>query len=146
MYINHLKNNILDEFFTENDALYLQNLFLTPGVHQINSANLSQVRILIKRMLTCLQYYQNVAGLSLQEGISAIEAVDLMQLLIAEDHLINADRLTLFFFDHFYFYFLWIEETPELLLSPWYNQFQRHLHDFGFDRTIPVIKVCIDSH
>lgn len=134
---------MIKEPFSENDVLYLQDLFLTPGVHQITVDNFSKVRVMINKVLKSLHYHQKAACLSFVDLCLESEICDIAQLLIADDYLVSKDRLTLFFLDQFYFDFLWIEETPELLGSRWYEQFKQHLNDFNFNRSVPIIKVSL---
>lgn len=132
---------IIKEPFSENDVLYLQDLFLTPGMHQITVDNFSKIRTMISKVLKSLQYHQKAACLSFVDLSLDSEICDITRVLIVDDYLVSKDRLMLFFLDEFYFDFLWIEETPDLLASAWYEQFQRYLSEFNFNRSIPIIKV-----
>ncbi len=146
MNISPMQNGnfrIIQEPFSENDVLYLQDLFLTPGVHQITVDSFSKVRIMINKILRSLHYHQKAACLTFVDLLLEPEICDITQVLIADDYLVSKDRLMLFFLDQFYFDFLWIEETPDLLTSIWYEQFQRHLSEFNFNRSIPIIKVSL---
>src|SRR3989338_7318967 len=105
--------------FSENDVLYLQDIFLTPGVHQIYVSSVSKGRTVITDVLASLRYYQNAACLSLAELQITNGVYDIVQTLVADDYLVNSDSLTLFFLDSFYFDFLWIEESQALLGSIW---------------------------
>ena len=54
MNISPMQNGnlrIIKKPFSENDVLYLQDLFLTPGVHQITVDNFLHIRIMIKKVL-----------------------------------------------------------------------------------------------
>ena len=51
--------------------------------------------------------------------------------------------MKIFFLDCFYFDFLWIEESPSLLSSIWYEQFKQHLVDFNFNKSIPIVKMIV---
>jgi len=144
MQVSPVKNQIsrvLGESFSENDVLYLQDLFLTPGVHQIGVDNIIHIRKIIYNMLSALQYHQKAACLTLNNLALQPNITDIVKTLIMDDHLVNSDSLTLFFLDHFYFDFLWIEESQALLDSMWYEQFKQHLVDFNFNKSIPIVKV-----
>lgn len=146
MNISPIKNSFsrfFSECFSENDALYLQDIFLTPGIHQINADSVVQVRTVVSKVLNSLQYHQNAACLSLHDMSLPAGVTDIVRILITDDHLIGSDSLMLFFLDHFYFDFLWIEESQSLLDSIWYEQFQQHLIDFNFNKSIPIIKIAV---
>lgn len=136
-------SRIFREPFSESDVLYLHNLFLTPGKHTIHVDNINQGRLIIRNLLDSLQYYQKVACLSLQDAPLPNGVVDILATLVAEDYLVNTDQLTLFFLDHFYYDFVWIEETNDLIESVWYKQFERHILNFKLDSIVPIIKVQI---
>jgi len=133
----------IKEPFSENDVLYLQDLFLTPGVHHIEVDNIIKTRTMIDKVLYSLQYHQKAACLSLSDLPLATGVSDVLKTLIADDYLVSKNNLVLFFLEHFYFDFLWIEETPNLLDSMWYEQFKQHLTDFNFNRSIPIVRVAI---
>lgn len=146
MNISPVKNSIsrvLQEPFSENDAIYLQDIFLTPGVHHLYVDTTSKARSVISKVLKSLQYHQKAACLSLQALDWSDDVCDIMRLLVAEDYLVNHESLILFFLEHFYFDFLWIEETQALVESIWYEQFKQYLVDFNFHKSIPIIKVHI---
>lgn len=146
MQISPMKTNsyrVFDGHFSENEVLYLQNIFLTPGVHQIKVESIVGGRNMIDKFLTSLHYHQKAACLSLCDTPLPMHVTDMVHILLMDDYLVDADSLTLFFLNNFYFDFLWIEETQALLDSLWYEQFKQHLSDFKFDQTIPIIKIII---
>lgn len=131
--------------FSESDVLYLQDLFLTPGVHQINVDSVAKGRAIISDVLDSLHYHQKAGCLSLNDTALEDGVCDIVKTLIKDDYLVNSDNLTLFFLDRFYFDFLWIEESTNLVDSIWYEQFKQHLVDFNFNKSIPIIKVLIND-
>ena len=146
MNISSMQNGSLraiQEPFSEDDILYLQDLFLTPGTHQIVVDNFSKIREIISQILQSLQYYHKIACLSFVNLSLEPKICDMVQVLMSEDYFVSKERFALFFLDHFDFDFLWIEETPELLDSIWYEQFKQHLNNFNFNRSIPIIKVVL---
>jgi hypothetical protein len=146
MQISPAKNHtayFLSEPFSENDVLYLQKIFLTPGVHEINVDNVVRVRNMMDKVLDSLQYHHKAACVSLQNMPLADNVTDIVKVLLTDDYLVSMDSLTLFFLDHFYFDFLWIEESPDLLGCLWYEQFKQHLTDFNFNKSISIVKVKI---
>lgn len=147
MQINPVKIHqdayFLSEQFSENDVLHLQNIFLTPGVHEVYVLDLAKARKKMDRFLKALQYHHKAACVSLQPLYLSDDIADIVQILLTDDHLISSNSLTLFFLDHFYFDFLWIEESEELLSCVWYEQFKQHLEDFNFNKSISIIKVRI---
>ena len=131
--------------FSESDVLYLQDIFLTPGVHQINVDSVAKGRTIISDVLGSLHYHQKAGCLSLDDTVLENGVCDIVKTLIKDDYLVNSDNLTLFFLDRFYFDFLWIEESANLADSIWYEQFKQHLVDFNFNKSVPIIKVLIND-
>lgn len=129
--------------FSEGDVLYLQDIFLTPGVHQINVDSTAKGRSVICDVLDSLHYHQKAACLSLHDMPLRNGVFDIVRTLITDDYLVNSDDLTLFFLDRFYFDFLWIEESAALANSHWYEHFKQHLVDYNFNKSIPIIKILI---
>jgi hypothetical protein len=151
MNISPVKNGIsrvISEPFSESDVLYLQDLFLKPGIHDITIDQFDKVRNILSEVLNSLQYHQKIACLSLLDlpldfNKDGQEICDVLKILITEDYLVTSDSLQLFFLDHFYFDFLWIEETQEMRDCLWYSQFVQHLIDFNFNNSIPIIRVIL---
>lgn len=148
MQISPMKSSHVRLFngpFSENDVLYLQDIFLTPGVHEIHVDNVARARNMMDKVLDALHYHHKAACLSLHDMPLSVNIADLVKILLTDDYLISPDSLTQFFLDYFYYDFLWIEETQSLLDSVWYEQFKQHLVDFNFNYAIPIVKVIFKA-
>jgi len=142
MQVSHVKNSLLlQEPFSETEALYLQDLFLTAGFHQVYVENFSRGRSAMYHLLDSLQCHQKIGCLSLDDTIISSGVTDVLAMMVAEDYLLSTDRLTLFLLERFDFDFVWIEESSTLMQSIWYKQFKNDLINFKIDRTIPIIRM-----
>lgn len=124
--------------FNEHDILYLQNAFTTPGVHAIKVANLLTGRKLVKQLLNSLKWYQDVAYLASSEAVPNKEASNIISRL---EQPITPEAVAQFFIEDFYYDFLWIEATSELLKEPWIASFETQLVNFHIDHMIPIIVI-----
>jgi len=119
--ICHEEAHVIAQPFSEGDILYLQELFLINGWHGLKVKSINEGRSVITTMLYSLNYYHDIACLSIGEM-----SVD-SKFFNVYDHMIEGGYLEgqyhdieAFLIEHFYANFLWIEETQELLKAPWY--------------------------
>jgi len=131
--------------FSEHDILDLQELFLSPGMHELTVPNIAAGRELMSSVLTAFNCFPRIACLttaSLPLPAHVTHLHDEMALhgaLAFSNH-----QLDSFLLEHFYYDFLWIEVTPELLQSAWYPYFQLKLIDFNLAMTLPIIAVSYE--
>jgi hypothetical protein len=122
---------------TEQQIINLSSIFLTNGVHHISVTNKAEGRTLIYNFLHSLNYYHAVACLSL-EAINEEPITDLFEILCSGNWLTKGN-FEPFLCQELYADFLWIEETQEMLDSPWYQPFKDSLLTLGFDKNMPII-------
>lgn len=121
----------------EQSILWLQNAFTTPGIHEISVKNVKEGRTLVYQILNSLKWYQDVACLSLL----STETDQVADILEKIEQPITHERVLQFFMDNFYYDFLWIEATSELLKKPWINTFEQQLNQYHIDHMIPIIVI-----
>jgi len=101
---------------SEEDILYLEDIFLTNGLHAISVADVQAGRSIIHSMLQSLNFYQTVSCLTstqmppLEESI-----VDLYSRLSTTDHDLQYEDVEHFFIEEFFSDFLWIELSQRLM-------------------------------
>ena len=133
---------LIEEPLSESDILYLQDAFLTNGFHHIQVKNVAAGRNIIRTFLDSLAVYHDTACLTAvdlgQEGVfdinNALHDGGYLDLL-------GDKELEEFFIEEFYFDFMWIEASRELISSAWFIDFERKLEDFKITRHIPMIVI-----
>jgi hypothetical protein len=127
--------------FGENDILYLQNAFTTPGVHAIKVQDVKTGRKLVTQLLNSLKWYQDVAYLASSESVPYKRAKNIFAHITQP---ITVEGMAQFFIENFYYDFLWIEATQELLKEPWLSSFEQQLVNYHIDHMIPIIVISYD--
>ncbi len=137
--------NLFNEPFSDGEILDLQEKFLTNGFQYLKVQNVIKGRSLIYSFLNSLSMYQEVGCLTLlgqpilKEGV-----VDIYYDLSAGGYLssFKPHYLEEFFIEQFYFDFIWIEGTRQLLTSHWFEDVKRKMIDMAIDQHIPMV-VCV---
>lgn len=122
----------------EQDIIVLSDKFLTPGFHKIQVDSIEHGRNLIETFLKSLNYYHDVAMLSVEDRIQNHHA-NIYTSLMAQEKSQSAYDFTEFLCNNFYYDFLWIEATSELAETMWYKEFEYELFNLNFDKIIPII-------
>ena len=122
--------------FNEHDILYLQNAFTTPGVHAIKVKDVKIGRQLVTQLLNSLKWYQDVAYLASSESVPYKGATNIFAHITQP---ITTESVAQFFIEDFYYDFLWIEATPQLVKESWISSFEQQLVSYHIDHMIPII-------
>lgn len=123
--------------YSESDILYLQNIFTSPGFHQFTVSSVLVGRELILQQLRALKWHQDVGYIS-TINTASIEAESIVDLI---GQPIDQDSVESFFIDQFYYDFLWIEGTRDLMAMPWIYIFEQQILHYRIDQMIPIITV-----
>lgn len=126
---------------SENDLIFLQNAFTTPGLHAIRVKDIQTGRSLIKQLLDALRWYHDVGYLALNDNLPCLYATNIMNHF---SYPINSTELSRFFIEDFFYDFLWIEINQELLNQVWLPLFEQRIAHLHNDQIIPVIVVSYD--
>ncbi len=132
----------IEEPLSESDILYLQDAFLTNGFHHIQVKNIAAGRSIIRTFLGSLATYHDIACLTATNSIEN-GVFDIGTALHAGGYVdpLGERELEEFFIEEFYFDFMWIEASRELLASSWFVDFERKLEDFKVTCHIPMIVI-----
>lgn len=109
------KNKIFTLPFTESDVLYLQDMFISPGIHEIRTTTIKQGRCIMQTILDSLKYFHAIGCITNESGLS--DFVCDIQRHIALDSSYNHDaiaNLEYFLTIHPCFDFIWIELTDKI--------------------------------
>ncbi len=145
--IENCDSHKLTKPYSEQDIIRLQEIFLTNGWHCLQVQNLHEGRSVINTMLYSLNYYHDIACLTLRDYPLLDSVCFDVYLHALEKGCLDSDPYDLnsFFLDYFFADFLWIEETEELVASQWYGPFLQSLHDVQIEKHIPVIMLSYKS-
>lgn len=144
--LSRQKNNTPSQaVYCEQEIIDLHNMFLTNGVHYISVVDLKQGRELVQTFLTSLHCYTSIACLTLSHEQLADDVCDVYAELATEySPIINGDIIEQYLLDRFYFDFLWIEASPQLLNTAWYPEFEDKLTSINLDCILPIIVILPD--
>jgi len=131
------------EPFSDSDILNLQDAFLNNGLHYIQVDDVQTGRGLINLFLSSLNFYHNIAALTVSTDSLANGTADLYAQLILGNHLNQnlPHELEDFFLEKFYHDFLWIEATKKLVDSFWAEELFKKITEFKLDQLIPILVV-----
>jgi hypothetical protein len=128
----------VNENLTEHDILSLQDAFLINGFHSIHVSNQAVGRTLINNFLDSLPMYTRNACLTLNDTQSLPDTIfDVYTTLYLEG--LNEQGIEEFFINEFYFDFVWIECSQELMQALWFAHFNKILEAYAGQ--MPIIKV-----
>ncbi len=136
------KSTIIQESLTESTILELQDIFLTNGFHQINVSSIEQGRSLLYTFLDSLGIYQDVACLTAIGTPLRPDITDISSDLFDSGCLDSSENyLEEFFIEQWYYDFMWIEATSDLLATPWVDEIKSKIINLKIDRQIPIIEI-----
>ena len=143
-FISQIKQaQYVQEPFSDSDIINLQDAFLNNGLHYIMTDNIPSGRGLINLFLKSLNYYHNIAALSLSDESLENNITDLYTQLILGGHLNQnlSHELEDFFLEKFCYDFMWIEATEIFLKSFWAEELFKKIIEFKLDHLIPILVV-----
>lgn len=125
---------------SEQDILCLQDSFLEVGIHYIKVRSVATGRTLVETFLKSLNnYYDNVACLTASKiSVNPKNAFDVFKALEGKT---SREEIERFFIEQFYFDFLWIEASQDLISKPWFHDFQQLLANFKIEKSVPVMVI-----
>jgi len=135
--------HIVSQQFSEHDIIWIQELFLTNGWHCLQLNDVRAGRSIINTMLYSLNYYHDVACLTIEDCPQLDSSCCDIYAELLEKGYLESDPYDVdaFFLEDFNADFLWIEKTAELIKSPWYQYFLLALQDLQMSNHMPVIIV-----
>lgn len=146
--IQHLHEiNVIREPYSDTDILDLQEKFLTNGFQYFKAQNTPKGRALILTFLKTLGLYHEIACLTLNPTHPLPEYVTDVYYDLSSSGYLNAFEpyfLEEYFLD-FYYDFMWIEATQELLLSSWFENVVTNIITMTIDQHIPIVVVVYEE-
>jgi len=129
------------EPLTESDILDLEDKFLINGFHYISVKSIRAGRSLVFRFLRSLNCYQDEAILSMSTPTINDSVADIYYELVRGGHVdaTSGYNLNEFFIGQFYYDFMWIEASEELVAAGWFTQFFEKMVNFKLNYHLPVL-------
>ena len=132
--------------FSEYDILELQDTFLTNGLHRLKVPNLVIGRSVVSTFLESLNCYSKIACLTLSRAPLKPTICNLYDELLFSDAMsFKSDALETFLLEEFYYDFLWIEATRNLIEAPWFFHLENKLIEFNLITTMPIVLFSYES-
>ncbi len=126
---------------SESDILDFQDIFLTPGFHSLTIGTVSEGRDLITTFLGILNCYSEIGCLTQYTSDLSSDIFNIYDELAFQGALANTNILENFFLEQFFYDFIWIEASHDLLKTHWYWYFEQRLRMLN-----PLIPIIIVSY
>src|SRR3990167_2960052 len=141
-YIHEI--NGVHQPLSEQSILEIQEKFLSNGFQYLKVQSIQEGRALIEMFLNTLTLYSDVACLTTTKDPILYNATDVYRILEAGGYLSPFEDCYLeeYFVEHFYFAFMWIEATTDMLMSSWFENVKKILIHTAIDQHIPIL-VCV---
>jgi len=135
--------------FSEQDVLYLQQVFVTFGIRTIKTRNVQDGRNIVETILKSLNYYKNIGCITYENGLPShtcdiISHVNFQKQVTKTNNDLLID-LELFFTNHAHFDFIWIELTKELQEKYTTEKIKNVFDMYHVEERMPVIIVKYDE-
>ncbi len=142
--IRHLWSKVvprhIDHQMSEDDILFLQDIFLTNGVHAINVADVRVGRSIVHSMLQSLNFYQAVACMTCDQTTPLAESIiDVYSFLSNKNYDLSYEEVEHFFIEEFFSDFLWIELSEKLINTSLFAYSFQALNELDMPRRIPIV-------
>jgi hypothetical protein len=130
-------------FLADDQIIDLHKAMLTNGFHHMHVSSIQEGRAILHLLLDALDYYHDIACLSMNTLPLKPAIFDLHYYLQQGGYLDQKykDDLEDFFLQRFDHDFLWIELTEELINKPWFCYFEQKLIDLRIQERIPIMVV-----
>lgn len=129
---------------SEQAILEIQEKFLSNGFQYLKVKSIKEGRSIIETFLNTLTLYNDVACLTTTKDPILHNATDIYGIFEAGGYLSPFESCYLeeYFIEHFYFDFMWIEATMDMLTSTWFEDVKKILIHTAIDQHIPIL-VCV---
>lgn len=138
-----LSENHKAKFFipplNDSQIIEIQDLFMTPSIHQLTTKNISTGRELLENFVYSLKHYQKIALLSTVDFVWKKETVNLYKLVQKSNHISIAMSLEKLCTEITFIDFVWIELTQKLCAQLSENQLQNICQNLSSQNQVPVI-------
>ena len=144
-FINHIHEiDAVHQPLSDQTILEIQEKFLSNGFQYLKIGTIKEGRSLIQLFLGSMSIHHDIACLTLQERSLPSNVTNIYSILNGGGYLSSFELCCIeeYFIEHFYFDFMWIEATSDLLLSGWFEGVKKILINSAIDQHIPIL-VCV---
>ena len=144
-FINYIHEiNEVHQPLSEQAILDIQEKFLINGFQYLKVRSIKEGRLIIETFLQTLTIYHDVACLTTAKDPPLKEATNMYALLEGGGYLSSFEQYYLeeYFIEHFYFDFMWVEATTDMLRSQWFEEVKKILIHSAIDQHIPIL-ICV---
>ena len=138
----------IDQSLPAEDILFLQDIFLTSGVHQIVVEDVRAGRKIVGKMLQSMNYYHEVACLTdiVEPPLkkSVINMYNSLAHYCGDDD--SYDEVEEFFLEQYFADFMWIELSKGLLQIPIIENAMHALYDLDIIKHIPIVAISYNTY
>jgi len=143
-YIHEI--NEVQQPLSEQAILEIQEKFLSNGFQYLKTKSIKEGRSIIETFLSTLTLYNDIACLTTVKEPMLQKATDLYGIFQAGGYLSPFENhyLEEYFVEQFYFDFMWIEATMDMLTSSWFEDVKKILIHTAIDQHIPILACVYD--
>jgi len=144
-FINYIHEiDTVQQPLSDQAILEIQEKFLSNGFQYLKIESIKEGRLLIQSFLSSMSIHHDIACLTLQERGLSSTVTNIYSMLNGGGYLSSFESCCIeeYFIEYFYFDFMWIEATSDLLLSGWFEQIKDMLINSAIDQHIPIL-VCV---
>lgn len=134
---------------TERQILAFQDLLVTNGIHYIDVDSFSDARRFVASFTHMLGSSKRIACLTTANPPLDSDVISLYDDLALAGSCTNLPQASIsletFLLQEFYYDFVWVECTSELLEKPWFWHFEQKLSEFNLGATFPILMFYVKS-
>ena len=131
----------IDSALPVEDILYLQEIFLTAGLHHILVSDIASGRIIVGRLLKSMNYHHEIACLTNTWDPPLKKTV--LDLYNSAIHYCgdNAsyDQIEEFFIEQYFADFMWVEISKSLLQIPFVGYVLQAMHELDLAHNMSIV-------
>jgi hypothetical protein len=123
---------------SEEDIIFLCDLFLKPGLHYISFSSIAEGRRTINSFVNLLKYYRTVGYIDRDNR--AAQGMNLYEMFVEyADRKELKEALDAFFVEDFVYDFIWIVYSRFHVTQTFIRIFLDHVLEYNIDQKIPII-------
>ena len=136
-----VKPRQIDSTLSVDDILYLQNIFLTSGLHHIKVPDVVSGRLIVSRLLQSMQYHHEVSCLTnigkppLKKTV--LNIYNSLMRHCGQDA--SYDEIEEFFLEQYFADFMWVEISGDLWEIPLVRYALQAMHDLEIAYQMPIV-------
>lgn len=146
-WLPNAKPRQIDRSLSEDDILFLQDIFLKTGFHHIRVADILSGRTIMYKLLESIHYYHEITCLTGNLQIPLKRRINNLYQALEKCCGSHAtyESIEEYFLENYYADFLWIELSEELFKKSIATCALSIMHQLGMADNIPIISISYNS-